>query len=368
MEVPFLDLKAQFPQIREEIEQRFSRIIDNTAFVCGREVKEFEERFVELHDVKYAVGLSSGTDANHLALLCCGIGEEDEVIVPAFTFIATAEGISHSEAKPVFVDVDDETFNIDVNQIEDKITPKTKAINPVHLFGQPADMDRIRKIAGEHELLVIEDSAQAHCAEYRGKRVGGIGKASAWSFYPGKNLGAWGEAGALTTDDEDIYHNALKLRDHGSEKKYFHDLIGFNYRMSEFQAAVLNVKMKYIEEWTEKRRLNAYRYNQRLKGMDDVVTPSVLDGVRHVYHLYVIKTKERDQLQESLKEKGIWTGLHYPFPLHLTEAYSYLRYRKGDFPKAEKAANEVLSLPMFAELKERQIDYVCERIKEFYKK
>ena len=368
MNVPFLDLKAQLSQVREEIEQRFSRIIDNTAFVCGREVQEFEERFSELHDVQYAVGLSSGTDGNQLALLCCGIGEGDEVIVPVYTFIATAEGISHSKASPVFVEVDEKTFNIDISRIEEKITSRTKAINPVHLFGQPSNMDRIKEVAEKHNILVIEDSAQAHCAEYRGERVGGIGKAASWSFYPGKNLGAWGEAGALTTNDEEIYRKALKLRDHGSEKKYFHDLIGFNYRMSEFQAAVLNVKMKYIEEWTEKRRLNAYRYNQRLSEIDSVIIPSVLDRVRHVYHLYVIRARERDKLQAYLKENGIGTGLHYPFPLHLTGAYSYLGYKKGDFPKAEKLADEILSLPMYAELTEKQIDYVCGKIKDFYKK
>jgi len=367
MNVPFLDLKAQIPQIREDIEERFSRIIDNTAFVCGREVKEFEERFAGLHDVKYCVGSSSGTDGNHLALLCCGIGAGDEVIVPVYTFIATAEGISHSKAEPVFVEVDESTFNIDINKIEEKITSRTKAINPVHLFGQPSDMDRIREIAEKHDILVIEDSAQAHCADYRGKRVGGIGNVASWSFYPGKNLGAWGEAGALTTNDEEIYRKALKLRDHGSEKKYYHDLIGFNYRMSEFQAAVLNVKMGHIEEWTEKRRLNAYRYNQRLGEIDSVIIPAVLDGVRHVYHLYVIRAKERDKLQAYLKENGIGTGLHYPFPLHLTGAYSHLGYKKGDFPMAEKLADEILSLPMYAELTEEQIDYVCEKIKDFYK-
>jgi len=367
MNVPFLDLKAQIPQIREDIEERFSRIIDNTAFVCGREVKEFEERFAELHDVKYAVGLSSGTDGNHLALLGCGIGAGGEVIVPVYTFIATAEGISHSKAEPVFVEVDEKTFNIDISKIEEKITSRTKAINPVHLFGQPSDMDRIREIAEKHDILVIEDSAQAHCAEYRGKRVGGMGKAAAWSFYPGKNLGAWGEAGALTTNDELIYRKVLKLRDHGSEKKYYHDLIGFNYRMSEFQASVLNVKMGHIEEWTEKRRLNAYRYNQRLGEIDSVIIPAVLDGVRHVYHLYVIRAKKRDKLQAYLKENGIGTGLHYPFPLHLTGAYSHLGYKKGDFPMAEKLADEILSLPMYAELTEEQIDYVCGKIIDFYK-
>lgn len=368
MDVPFLDLKAQLPQIREEIEKRFSRTVDNTAFVCGREVKEFEERFAQLHEVRYAVGLSSGTDANHLALLCCDIGEGDEVILPVNTFIATAEGISHSKAAPVFVDVDEKTFNIDVHLIEECISPKTKAINPVHLFGQPSDMDEIIKTAKKHKVWVVEDSAQAHCAEYRGKRVGGWGRAASWSFYPGKNLGAWGEAGALTTDDEEIYQKALMLRDHGSEKKYFHDLVGFNYRMSEFQAAVINVKMKYIQEWTEKRRLNAQRYYERLNGMDEVITPTESDGAKHVYHLYVIRAQNRDDLQEYLQEQGIGTGLHYPFPLHLTGAYSYMGYEEGDFPKAEKLASEVLSLPMYAELTGKQIDYVCEKIKDFYKK
>jgi len=368
MNVPFLDLKAQIPKIRKDIEERFSRIIDNTAFVCGREVNEFEERFAELHDVKYCVGLSSGTDGNQLALLCCGIGEGGEVIVPVNTFIATAEGVSHCNAEPVFVDVDEKTFNIDNNKIEGNITSRTKAINPVHLFGQPSDMDRIREVAKKYNILVIEDAAQAHCAEYRGKRVGGIGRVASWSFYPGKNLGAWGEAGALTTNDEEVYRKALKLRDHGSEKKHYHDLVGFNYRMSEFQAAVLNVKMKYIEEWTEKRRLNAYRYNQGLDEIASIIRPSALDGVKHAYHLYVIRAKERDKLQAYLKESGIGAGVHYPFPLHLTGAYSYLGYKKGDFPVAEKLADEILSLPMYAELTEEQIDYVCEKINDFYNK
>ena len=367
MNVPFLDLKAQVPQIRKEIEEKFSRIIDNTAFVCGREVKEFEEKFAKLQDVQYAVGLSSGTDANQLALMGCSIGEGDEVIIPVNTFIATAEGISHSKAVPVFVDVDEKTYNSDISKIEEKITSRTKAINPVHLYGQPSDMDQIEQIAEKYDILVIEDSAQAHCAEYRGKRVGGIGKAASWSFYPGKNLGAWGEAGALTTNDEEIYQRALKLRDHGSGKKYYHDLIGSNFRMSEFQAAVLNVKMKYIEEWTEKRRMNAYRYNQRLSEIDSVIVPSELDGVTHAYHLYVIRARERDKLQEYLKENDIGTGLHYPFPLHLTGAYSYLGYKKGEFPIAEKLADEIISLPMYVELTEAQIDYVSEKIKDFFK-
>jgi len=367
MKVPFLDLKAQLPQIREEIEERFSRIIDNTAFVCGREVLEFEETFAKVHDVKYAVGLSSGTDGNHLAMLCCGIGEADEVIVPVYTFIATAEAISYTGAKPLFVDVDERTFNIDVNKIEKRINERIKAINPVHLFGQPAGLKPIKELAEKHNLFVIEDAAQAHLAEYHHKQVGGIGNIASWSFYPGKNLGAWGEAGAITTNNEEMYIKSKKMRDHGSGKKYYHDLIGYNYRMSEFQAAVLNVKMKYIEDWTEMRRNNAERYNASLGDIEQVITPTELDGVKHVYHLYVLRVKRRDELQIFLNENGIGTGMHYPFPLHLTRAYSHLGYEKGDFPVAEKLANEILSLPMYPELTEEQIEYVYEKIKAFYK-
>jgi len=367
MNVPFLDLKAQLPKIRSEIEDRFSKIIDNTAFVCGKEVQEFEETFSALHVVKYTTGLSSGTDGNHLAMLCSEIGKGAEVIIPVNTFIATAEAISHSGAIPAFVDVDEKTFNIDVNKIEEKVNPHTKAINPVHLFGQPADLKPIKEIAEKNSLFVIEDAAQAHLAEYYNKRVGGIGHIASWSFYPGKNLGAWGEAGAITTNNEEVYIKAKKLRDHGSGKKYYHDLIGHNYRMSEFQAAVLNVKMKHIGEWTEMRRRNADRYNELFNEIEQVITPSELDGVRHVYHLYVVRVKDREKLQNFLKEHEIATGLHYPIPLHLTQAYAFLGYKKGDFPVAEKLANEILSLPMYPELTEEQIEYVCEKIKAFYK-
>jgi len=367
MNVPFLNLKAQLPKIRSEIDTRFSSIIDNTAFVCGKEVKEFEEKFSELHSVSYTVGLSSGTDGNHVAMLCSGIGKGDEVIGPVNTFIATAEGVSHSGATPVFVDIGEKTYNIDVDKIDEKVTPRTKAINPVHLFGQPADLNPIKEIAKKNNLFVIEDAAQAHLADYYNKRIGGIGDIASWSFYPGKNLGAWGEAGAFTTNDEEMYLKAKKMRDHGSGKKYYHDLIGHNYRMSEFQAAVLNVKMKYIEEWTEMRRKNAQRYNERLSDIEQVIVPLELQGVKHVYHLYVIRAKDRDKLQIFLKENGIGTGLHYPIPLHLTQAYAHLGYKKGEFPVAEKLANEILSLPMYPELTEEQIDYVCEKIKAFYK-
>jgi len=367
MNVPFLDLKAQLPLIRSEIESRFSHIIDNTAFVCGREVNEFEETFADMHQASHTVGLSSGTHGNHLALICCGIGPGDEVILPANTFIASAEGISYTGATPVFVDVDERTYNIDAGRIEEKITPRTKAINPVHLFGQPADLDPILEIAERHGLLVIQDAAQAHFAEYKGKKIGGIGDLASWSFYPGKNLGAWGEAGALTTNNGDIHQKARILRDHGSGKKYFHDFIGYNYRMSEFQAAVLNVKMKYIEEWTEQRRANAELYNARLAGIDRVKAPEALKYVKHVYHLYVIRADKRDELLDYLKTNGVGVGMHYPVPLHLTQAYSHLGYKRGDFPVAEQLADEILSLPMYSELTEEQIDYVCEKIEDFIK-
>jgi dTDP-4-amino-4,6-dideoxygalactose transaminase len=367
MNVPFLDLKAQFPKIRSEIEKRFSNIIDNTAFVCGKGVQEFEESFSKLHGVEYTVGLSSGTDGNHVALLCCDIGKGDEVIVPVNTFIATAEAISHSGAIPVFVDVDEKTYNINIDRIEERITPNTKVVNPVHLFGHSADLDPIKEIAQKNNLFIVEDAAQAHLAEYHNERVGGIGRIASWSFYPGKNLGAWGEAGAITTNDEEIYLKAKKMRDHGSGKKYHHDIIGHNYRMSEFQAAVLNVKMRYIEDWTEKRRKNAEEYNERLADIEQVVTPSESDNVKHVYHLYVIRAENRNELQNFLKENGVGTGLHYPIPLHLTQAYAHLGYQKSDFPVAEKLADAILSLPMYPELTEEQIEYVCEKIKAYYK-
>ena len=366
MNVPFIDLKAQLPLIREEVEKRFSEIITNTTFVSGKNVAEFEERFAKMHDCRFAAAVGSGTAANHLAVLCCDIGPGDEVIVPVNTFIATAEGISHTGAKPVFVDIDEKTFNIRPDLIENAITSKTKAINPVHLYGQPADMQAIIDIASKHGVAVIEDAAQAHTASYKNKKVGGIGKAAAWSFYPGKNLGTWGEGGAITTNDEAIYKAAKKYRDHGSEKKYYHDQIGYNYRMSEFQAAVLNVKLDYIEQWTEQRRKNAHLYNSLLQDIDEVIVPYEPEDVYHVYHLYVVRIARREKLQAHLKEKGIASGIHYPFPLHMTGAYRHLGHKKGAFPVAEKLADEILSLPMYPEMTSGQIEIVCEGIRSFY--
>ncbi len=366
MKVPFLDLKPGVSAIRADVERRFSDIIDRTAFVCGQNVSEFEQSFAEMHGVDHAVGLSSGTDGNHLAMLCCDIKPGDEVLVPVNTFIATAEGVSHAGATPVFVDVDEQSFNVDPKKMEAAITDRTRAVCPVHLFGQPADMDVIQEVAQRHGLHVIEDAAQAHLASYKGRSVGGLGSVASWSFYPGKNLGAWGEAGALTTNDQNICDKARKLRDHGSGRKYYHDFIGHNYRMAEFQGAVLAEKLKHIERWTDMRRVNAQRYNERLKSIDAVQIPVENDGCKHVYHLYVIRTSQRDALQVALREKDIATGLHYPIPLHLTDAYSHQGHAAGDFPVAERIAAEMLSLPMYPDLSEAQIDYVCEQIESFF--
>jgi dTDP-4-amino-4,6-dideoxygalactose transaminase len=366
MKIPFLDLKTQTNLITEEIQKRFSRIIQNTAFVSGKGVSDFENQFANMHDVEYTLGLSSGTDGNHLAMISNGIGNGDEVLVPVNTFIATAEGISHSGAKPVFIDIDEKTYNIDTSKIEQAINERTKAINPVHLYGQSSDMDQIIEIAIKNNLIIIEDASQAHLAEYKNKKVGTFGVMASWSFYPGKNLGAWGEAGAISTNNQKLFEKANKLRSHGSEKKYYHDLIGHNYRMSEFMAEVLNVKMKYIEKWTNQRRSNAKKYFDRLKDIEGIILPYELPNTKHVFHLYVIRVKERDSLIKYLNEKGVSTGIHYPFPLHMTGAYKYLGYKKGSFPIAEKTSKEILSLPMYPELSNDQIDYVCENIRSFF--
>ena len=347
---------------------KFNEIISGTRFVAGVEVNEFEKNFSEMHDVRYTLGLSSGTDGNHLSILANNIGPGDEVIVPVNTFIATAEGITLSGAKPIFVDIDQVSYNIDAKKAEHAISNKTKAINPVHLYGNPADMNTINSIASQYNLKIIEDASQAHISCYQGKKVGNFSDVASWSFYPGKNLGAWGEAGAVTTDDEYLYNKMKKLSSHGSNKKYHHDIIGHNYRMSELQAAVLNVKLKHLEEWTKKRRKNALLYHERLKSIPELVLPTDQKDSIHVYHLYVIRTPNREKLQNYLLEHGISTLIHYPFPLHLTRAYRGSGFNKGDFPVAEKISDEILSLPMFPELTEQQISYVSEKISQFFKR
>lgn len=370
MQVPFLDLKKQYESIKHEINPAIQDVLDNTAFILGKSVKEFESGFAKLHNVNFCVATSSGTDANHLALWASGVGPGDEVIIPANTFIATAWGAVLCGATPVFVDCDPVSYNIDPEKIEEAITPRTKAIVPVHLYGQAADMDRINQIAARHRLLVVEDAAQAHLAEYKNKRIGGLSEAASFSFYPGKNLGAYGEGGALVTNDVALAEKFRKMREHGQSEKYFHDSYGHNYRMEGIQGAVLNVKLKYIEEWTTARRANANKYNFLLQDLENIILPHEMDYAKHVYHLFVIQVADghymRNNLVKYLSEKGISTGLHYPVPLHLQKCFSHLGYKKGDFPVTEKLAETGLSLPMYPELSDDQIEYVAGSIKEFF--
>jgi len=369
MNVPFVDLKTQYLGIKDEIIKEINEVLDNTAYICGKKAKKFEEGFSELLNVRHSAGLSSGTDALHVALHAIGIKQGDEVIVPVNTFIATSEAITISGGKPVFADHDERTYNIDPAKIEQLITKDTRAILPVHLYGQPAEMDAILDIAKKHNLYVIEDCSQAHLATYRGRKVGGIGSIGTFSFYPGKNLGAYGEAGAVVTNDDFLFENMLRFRQHGSVEKYVHDMEGHNYRMEEIQAGVLNVKLRYIEKWTENRRKAARTYDRIFDDMalEEVIRPYYPEHTSPVYHLYVIRAKNRDTLSKHLNSKGVQTGLHYPMPLHMQKAYSYLCHKENDFPVAVKCCNEILSIPMYPEMSEEMVSYVCENIRSFYR-
>jgi dTDP-4-amino-4,6-dideoxygalactose transaminase len=369
MKVPFLDLKAQYISIKDEVDSAIHEVIDNTAFILGKSVTEFEEKFAIAHQVKHCIATSSGTDANHLALWVLGIGPGDEVIVPANTFIATAWGATLCGATPVFADCHPKSYNIDPDKIEKLITKKTKAIVAVHLYGQPADIGALRDIAEKHNLFLVEDAAQAHIAEYYGRRVGGLSRISSFSFYPGKNLGAFGEGGAVLTDDDKLAGKLRMLREHGQSVKYHHQIFGHNYRMEGIQGAVLNVKLKYLDNWTEGRRRVAKKYNQLLREVPQITLPVEMPNVKHVYHLFVIRlesTEQRDSLQKFLNEKQISTGLHYPIPLHLQTCFSHMGHNAGDFPVTENLAGTGLSLPMFPELTDDQTGYVAESIKEFF--
>jgi len=447
--VPFLDLKAQHHQIYNEVDDRITDVITNTAFIMGKHVREFEERFAEIQEARYCVGVSSGTDALHVALLALGIGPGDRVVVPVNTFIATAEAVSLCGAEPVFVDCD-EFYNMDTEKLKLRISEvgeeqraevwkgqkirreegekvrgqrsevwkgqkirreegekirgqksatakqglitnndsRITCILPVHLYGQPANMDGIMALAKEYGLKVVEDACQAHLAKYQRAEVGGqppahrglrpggrsegawrkvgnFGKFGCFSFYPGKNLGAYGEAGAVVTNDEELYQKMKLIHDHGASVRYHHDVVGHNYRMEAFQGAVLCVKLKHIEKWTEKRQESAALYNELLNDVEEVIAPEIKKGRSHSFHLYVVRCQRRDELKEYLEKQGIATGLHYPVPLHLQKAYAHLGYKKGDFPVAEGYADEILSLPMYPELTEGQIRYVCDKIKEW---
>ncbi len=361
--VPFVDLKAQYQTIKSEIEAAISRVVESGRYILGPEVENFEKDFAEYVGARFCVGVNSGTAALQLALMATGVGATDEVIVPANTFFATAETVSTAGARPVFVDADAVAYTIDVSKIENAITPRTRAIIPVHLYGQPADLDPIFEIARRHNLSVIEDAAQAHGAEYKGHRVGALGDVGCFSFYPAKNLGAYGDAGAIVTDDDMVARRIKLLRDHGSDRKYYHEIVGYNFRLETLQAAVLAVKLRHLESWTRLRRRHAAQYHELLK-TSSLVLPRELEYARHVYHLYVVQSDRRDELQRKLAAAGVQTGIHYPVPIHLQPAYSSLGYRAGDFPETEKQSQRVLSLPMFAELTDVQINLVAEALKQ----
>jgi dTDP-4-amino-4,6-dideoxygalactose transaminase len=359
--IPFVDLQAQYRTIKKEIDAAIARVIGNASFIMGREVAAFEEAFAEYLGARFCVGVQSGTSAIQLALTACGIGSGAEVIVPANTFFATAEAVSTAGATPVFVDADPTSYTIDVTRIEASITPRTRAIMPVHLYGQPADLDPIMEIAARHNLLVIEDAAQAHGALYKGQRVGTRGHAACFSFYPGKNLGAYGEGGAVVTNDEEVRRMVRLLRDHGSEQKYHHEIIGYNFRLEGIQGAVLAAKLPYLDRWNQLRREHARAYDSLLADAS-LSLPQEMSYARHVYHLYVIQAEERDALQLDLTAAGVQTGIHYPIPVHLQPAYAFLGYGRGSFPETERQAERILSLPMFPELTREQIASVAESV------
>src|SRR5213082_1519490 len=363
MQVPLLDLKAHPEPMREELLAAISEVIDSSAFAGGPFVAKFEQDFAAFCGASYAIGVGNGTDALWLSLLALGIGAGDEVITAPMTFMATAEAISFCGAKPVFVDIDERTYTLDPNLLERAITRRTKEIIPVHLFGQVADMDPILEIARRHGLPVIEDACQAHGAEYKGRRAGSLGTCGCFSFYPGKNLGALGEAGAVVTNSEELTNKIQMLRDHGQAKKYHHALIGWNARMDGIQGAVLRVKLRYLSKANDARRAHARSYNQQLADFEDLITPVEAGYARHVYHVYTVRCRTRDRILQAMAGRGIACGIHYPVPVHLQEAYRFLGYAKGSCPVAEQCADEFLSLPMFPELSADQIQAVSSGVK-----
>ncbi len=366
--IPFVDLKLQYATIKTEIDEAISEIINNTAFIGGSAVNRFEENYKNYCNIKHCIGVANGTDAIRIALYALGVGVGDEVILPVNTFIATSEAVTQLGARIVFVDNDPETYNIDVSKIEAAITEHTKAIIVVHLYGQIAEMDALMAIAKKHNLKVIEDAAQAHAATYKDKPVGSFGDITTFSFYPGKNLGAYGDAGAIITNDENLANIMRSYANHGRKEKYTHNIEGINSRLDGIQAAVLDIKLKHLDNWTEKRSKNAQIYNKLLADISQVITPIQHKYNKTVYHLYVVRVENREKLMAYLKEQGIATGIHYPIPLHLQSAYKYMKLPRETFPVAESYMDKLLSLPMFAELTEDQIQFIAEKIKEFYNK
>lgn len=360
--VPFVDLSRSLAPIRNELDSAISKVIDESSFTLSEEVTLFEQEFAAYCGTKFGIGVSSGTDALHLALRAMGVGPGDEVITVPNTFIATAEAISMCGAKPVFVDIDDYTYNMDADQLRKVITANTKAVIPVHLYGQPTDMDEINAICREYGIKVIEDACQAHGAEYKGKKAGSLADAACFSFYPSKNLGAFGDGGMVVTNNEELAENILQLRNHGQTGKNKHSKIGYCSRLDGLQAAALRIKLKELDSWNEQRIAAANHYEDSLKG-STAKTPVNAENSKHIYHLYVIRVQDRDELQARLARHGIDTGTHYPIPIHLQLAYAHLSYGIGSFPIAEKAANEILSLPMFPGITRAEIDEVARVIK-----
>ncbi len=365
--VPYLDLKAQLKPLRAEIDAAIARTLDNCSFCLGPDVAQFEKDFAAFCGAQHALGFNSGTSALHVAMLLLGVGPGDEVITTPYTFIATSWAISYCGAKPVYVDIDEATFNLNPALIEKAITPRTKAVLPVHLYGQPFDVDAVAAVCQKHNLPFVEDAAQAHGAKYKGKSIGTFGAVSCFSFYPAKNLGACGEGGALVTNDAALAARAKSLREHGSTVRYHHDEVGYNYRLEGIQGAVLGVKLKHLAHWTRERQRVAVRYAELLKDTP-LQLPTVTAGNESAWHLYTVRSPRRDELKKFLDENKIGNAVHYPMPLHLQKVYANLGYQPGDFPVAEKASREVLSLPMFPELTNAQIQRVADVVKDFFRR
>ncbi len=368
MKIPMLDLKGQYQTLRDEMIKALDDVMCNTQFILGPNVKKLEADVATYSNVAHGVGVANGSDAIHIALQGAGVGAGDEVICPAFTFFATAGAVARAGGTPVFADIDSQTFNICPKSLEAKITDKTKAIVVVHLYGQMADMEEIAEIAKKHNLVVVEDAAQAIGAKHNGKNVGELGTAATYSFFPSKNLGAYGDGGMIVTDDTDLADKMRVIRVHGSKPKYHHHVLGYNSRLDEMQAAVLNVKFSHLDTWGDMRRKNADYYTKQLneKLADTVVTPYIKEGNQHVFHQYTIRVPKRDELQKFLSENGIASMIYYPVPLHLQPVFAELGYKKGDLPVTDKATAEVISLPMFPELTTEQQDYIIEKMVEFY--
>jgi len=364
MSIPFIDFKEQNRLIQSEVDSGFKKVFEKGDYILGEQAHIFEEAFSKYCEVKYGVGVNSGTDALHLALAALDIQEGDEVIVPAHTFIATALCVSFCRAKPVFVDIEKDTYNIDPKSFEKAITKKTKAVIPVHIYGQPANMDEIVSIARKHGIKIVEDAAQAHGSRYKGKRVGSLGDVACFSFYPTKSLGACGDAGMIVTSDQSIYEKALMLRDYGRKGRYEHKIKGTNSRLDTLQAVVLNAKLKHLDAWNDMRAKNAAYYAELLQSVKEVVTPVIKSDRTHVFQTYAVQVPNRDKVMESLKAKGVGALIHYPIPLHLQEAYADLGYKRGDFPVSEALADNVLSLPMFPHMTKEQVEVVVKALKE----